>query len=384
MIRPRFAGFITLLLLLVGLAGCQTKETDFYYQSDGEAIEFSLPVETLIKGQPVSITFTPGDSAGSVEILDLHHLLFRFTPSSAIGTQKIDYLLTDALDDQVSGTLFFKVGQVHLNQGSNPVPLNALTYKGTHNSYHVWPHLIFHNTHAYSHPPLYQQLAFDHVQVLELDVHLDPLTKTFQVYHILGIDPLSRCATLTKCLEELKLYSRHYPQHDPVFVWIEVKDSTGGAPIKNLDALDKALASEMGDLVMTPDEFRQTYSSPRERLQQVGWPSVEQMRGRFFFILLNSAKYLDSYTHGFSDLHGRVMFPRAEEEYFESPWAAFTKGTLGSDAHQKALSSGLMTATNACSADQNDIDCKESIRRALEAGVHMIKLDNSGIDIENL
>ena len=55
--------------------------------------------------------------------------------------------------------------------------------------------------------------------------------RRFDVYHITVIDPRATCSTFEDCLRVVATWSGAHPPHTPIFIWIEIKDDTGGQPI---------------------------------------------------------------------------------------------------------------------------------------------------------
>lgn len=388
--RIGFAHLIVATSLI--LSGCQFELPNAYIYSEGNAVDFQLDLKAPKEATITDVTVAESQW-GHLQIEDAQTLSFNFAPSSTLiasaanssnastlKKETIPYTVTYSDGSIKEGDIFIKTEIGAKATSKDSTPLNLLSMKGTHNSYHVHPPLLFHPSHAYSHPALYEQLDRDGVRAFELDVHKNPFTGQFEIYHIQGIDQVSTCYTLERCLDHLKLWSDHNENHEPVFIWLEVKAFSGGAPIHNLDALDAFLFEQMGEKMLSPDEFKQSYSSVRERIETVGWPTVDDSRGKFIFVLLNGSDYMEGYTHGLQNIDGRAMFPRVEQDQFNSGWAAFAKGSVSNDeAMALAKSLGIMTAANACSASTNAEDCAEQLAAGVNAGINMIKTDDSGL-----
>ena len=101
--------------------------------------------------------------------------------------------------------------------------LNHVQAKGTHNSYHVEPDVVFHDSHRYSHAPLDAQLRDQGVRQLELDLHYRE-DVGFEIFHLPGIDEVSTCVRFVDCLQEISDWSQEQPGHLPVMIWLEPKD----------------------------------------------------------------------------------------------------------------------------------------------------------------
>lgn len=256
--------------------------------------------------------------------------------------------------------------------------LQHVQVKGTHNSYHVEPALPFDASHKYSHEPLDVQLGDQGVRAFELDVHRG--ISEFEVYHITVIDSSVTCGTLTECLEVMRGWSLAHPDHLPIVVWIEIKDSTGGLPIGagDLDALDDVIREALPpELLFTPDDLQAEHPSVRAALEADGWPTLGQLRGRFLVVLLNVEEgHSDSYTSGYTTLAGRAMFARAAPGQFAAPWAAIAKlGIDETEALTQAHAANMLIATNVCGAGDDDASCFAKSEAAQAAGIHMLKDD---------
>ena len=255
--------------------------------------------------------------------------------------------------------------------------LDHVQVKGTHNSYHLEPLIPFDASHEYSHAPLDVQLEEQGVRAFELDVHKN-VNNDFEVYHIAVIDAETTCDSFMDCLDAIKGWSDANPLHLPIFVWIEIKDETGGLPIDGADLMaieDEIRGTFPEDQLFTPDDLSAGYGSVREALEMEGWPTLGELRGQVMVILLSGGEHADDLTSGFTTLEGRAMFARASPDQFDASWAAVAKlGTGGQDvvdahAHQ------LLIATNICGADESDAECFAELDEAEASGLHMLKDD---------
>ena len=253
--------------------------------------------------------------------------------------------------------------------------LNHMQVKGTHNSYHQEPELVFHESHAYSHPPLDVQMQDHGVRAFEIDVHLENGEVT--VYHIIFIDEETSCATFTQCLEVIKGWSDLNQGHLPIMVWIEVKEQTGGGAFTDLTILDDRITAVFSpERLVTPDDVRGDHGSLREALTETGWPTLGEVRNRAMFMVLNGGSGTDAYTYEGQSLDDRVMFMGASAEQFDAPWAGVAKiNDPGSIHVPDAHAHNILVASNGCGAGDDPIDCAARLETALESGVQMYKDD---------
>lgn len=255
------------------------------------------------------------------------------------------------------------------------IALNEIQVAGTHNSYHVKPATVFDASHDYTHKPLDQQ--FDGgVRAIELDVHQGENGR--EIYHIAAIDPDTTCMNFVDCLQTINTWSDAHPDHTPIFVWLEIKDSTGGMPITDLVGVESDVTSVFSaDDLITPEFLRGTHASPRARIDAEGWPLLPDVAGRVMFIVLNRDAHAERYTHGFAHLDDRIMFANAVEAQFDLPWVVVTKieGDLTQPSIVVAHDKNLLIATNVCGASSTDTVCTTRNVDAVASGFHMLKDD---------
>ncbi|MEA2696516.1 MAG: hypothetical protein QOI66_787 [Myxococcales bacterium] len=259
------------------------------------------------------------------------------------------------------------------NTNTGPVTVESLQVVGTHNSYHQMPPIAFDASHKYTHKPLDQQLNGG-VRSLELDVHLG--TNGYEVYHIALIDPNSSCHMLDECLGIIATWSNSHPAHVPIFLWLEIKDDTGGSPITDIlpveQAVEKALTR---DKLMTPAWLRGSYASPRERLMTAGWPTLDQARGKIMVTLINRDARTKTYAHEGTSLDDRLMWVNAAPTEFGLSWAAITKDIEPADQIASAHAGHLLLGINVCAINLTDDACTTRMHQFVDAGVHALDDD---------
>ncbi len=255
------------------------------------------------------------------------------------------------------------------------IRLDALQVRGTHNSYHVQPLVIFDPSHGYTQAPLPVQLGDQGVRAFEIDIHRHE--DGFRVYHLLAVDAISTCYSLVDCLTAIRDWSDAHRDHAPIQVWIEVKDDVGGFPVGDLGPVDTLIRGVFGDdRLFTPDDLQASYSSPREALDSAGWPSLAALRGKVIFMLLESGPLRDNYTNGGTSLAGRVMFVTADANQFAAPWAAVAKINDPADPDVTAAHAArVLVASNTCGAGTPTTECEVSRAAGLANGVQMLMDD---------
>lgn len=248
--------------------------------------------------------------------------------------------------------------------------LNQIQVIGSHNSYHqrmpeaatkVLRSFIGNAVEAldYQHLPLSEQFAEQGVRQIELDVFADPeggLYATrhaaaligepaespdpamkepgFKVFHIQEIDFATSCSTFKACLEQVKGWSDANPEHVPLMILVEAKDSPIPDPINagfvtplpidaaQLDAIDAEIRSVFGaDDLITPDDVRGDRDTLEEAVLAGQWPTLAESRGKVMFALDNE-DLRQTYAEGHPSLRGRVLFTGSQPG---EPEAAFVK-----------------------------------------------------------
>jgi hypothetical protein len=253
--------------------------------------------------------------------------------------------------------------------------MNELQVAGTHNSYHTKPPIQFDASHGYTHRPLNEQFEGG-VRAIELDVHQG--TSARETYHIAGIDPNSTCPMFLDCLRTIESWSDAHPNHTPIFVWLEIKDNTGGSAITDLLGVEADVNEVFGsDDLITPSWLAGSHATARERIDADGWPLLSEVAGRVMFIVLNRDDHAQEYTHDFTSLDGRIMFANAVEAQFDLSWVVVAKieGDLAQPSIALAHQKNLLTATNVCSVNTADDECVTRNMQAVESGFHMLKDD---------
>lgn len=255
--------------------------------------------------------------------------------------------------------------------------LNEIQVIGTHNSYHagfapstekLWgeknPQAL--NGLDYRHQPLAEQ--FDSgVRQIEIDVfadskgglyahpsgpamvaaaHLpadpdfDPngimMKPGFKVLHMQDIDYRSTCEPFTECLEQVRRWSQAHPQHIPIFILVETKQSKPRGPAqvtvpepftsKTFDALDAEIRSVFSpEELITPDDVRGHFDTLNEAVLAGNWPTLASARGKVVF-LMDQRPVGPIYLEGHPSLRGRVLFTNSAPG---APDAAFIERNDG-------------------------------------------------------
>ena len=282
--------------------------------------------------------------------------------------------------------------------------LNQIQVIGTHNSYHAGfapsqAKLMEQNNPKiamafdYRHSPLPVQLAAG-IRQIELDIYADTeggrhshpadiaLTEKaglpadpdfdpkhlldkpgFKVIHVQDFDYRSNCQPFTACLGEVRRWSKEHPNHLPIFILIETKQT----PLKVLtptvtpepftpavlDAMDKEILSVFKrDEIITPDDVRGKYKTLPEAIAKGGWPTLRQARGKVVF-LMDQKPAGPAYLEGHPALKGRILFTNADAGAADAAFIEQNEGTP--DEINALVKQGYLVRAR---ADENTVESR--------------------------
>lgn len=334
-----------------------------------------------------------------------------------LGRRSISVLAALALVCPATMTRAQEVGEGRMNQ---------VQVLGSHNSYHtgIDPELFGYlkkkfgermNGLEYSHLPIQEQLDMG-LRALEIDVVYDPhgglyahpfgmqieeknrlggaaydpeglMNKPgFKVIHVPDIDFRSNVYTFQQELALLKAWSDTHPHHLPISVTMNAKDDGLKQPgfvtplkfdAAAFDAWDAEILRGMGrDKLITPDDVRDRYPTLEAAVLAQAWPRLSQARGKFFFMLDETGKKLDTYVAGHPSLKGRMMFTNSREGRPEAAFRIVNDAVKDWAYIQYLVRCGYFVRTRA------DADTKEARqgdytrwRDALISGAQVISTD---------
>lgn len=307
-----------------------------------------------------------------------------------------------------------------LNNELDHLRLNEIQVIGSHNSYKqsIDPSLFAYlsksdsasmSTIDYSHISLSDQLDLGLLN-LEIDVYADPkggqysrplgleLVKGqspfdaagvmkepgFKVFHIPDIDFRSNCLTFKMCLEELKSWSEKHPDHYPVFVTINAKDEgikKEGFTVpqqftsSTFDSLDQEITTYLGkENLIIPDMVKGKYKTLESAVLHHNWPLIENVKGKFLFVLDETGDKINTYIKGHPSLQGRVLFTNSQPRTPEA--AIMILNNAKTDSIQSMVKKGYIVRTradaNTAEARNND---KSSFEAACKSGAQIITTD---------
>jgi len=250
----------------------------------------------------------------------------------------------------------------------------------THNSYHIQPDIDLVHW-SYTHLPLDEQARNQGVRGFELDLNYVVAEDRIRVFHVAMVDAVSTCDAFTDCLAALKRFSDAAPQHFPLFVQLEPK--TDVTP-QNVDTFLARVEADIlsvwpRERIMTPDDVTGASATLRDALQERGWPTLAQTRGKVLFVWDTSGVVRERYSAGMTTLAGKLMFVESAPG---DPLAAVTilnDPTTQTAAIRAALDAHMLVRTRA-DADSMQVATSDytQMNAALQSSAQVITTDHPG------
>lgn len=309
------------------------------------------------------------------------------------------------------------------NGSIDKVRLTDIQIIGSHNSYKVgiekplMEFLLKTNpalkSLEYEHIPLTEQLNLG-LRGLELDVFHDPeggyysnpggldIIKAsggiplpfdkegklkqpgLKVFHVQEIDFRSHQLLFKDALRELNDWSDKNSSHTPIIITINAKDSkipqTRDPLVFDVDALenldDEIRAIIPNEKLITPDLVRGKRNTLEDAILKDGWPALEDVKGRFLFVLDEGDAKLNLYLKSFPQLRGAALFVNKQEGNSEAAFRIVNDPIADFEKIKSLVSLGYMVRTRA------DGDTKEArandytrFQKAKESGAQIITTD---------
>lgn len=300
--------------------------------------------------------------------------------------------------------------------------LNQIQVIGSHNSYHLAPpaevmeliQRIRPDAAAwnYTHPPLRTQLGDMRLRQFELDVFADPegglfanplalgLARMggvevpdfdpyghlqepgFKVLHVQDVDFWSNTPTLAAALAEMLDWSRENPNHTPIAVLIECKD-TAHPPLpttpipftrERLMELEREILEVIPlKRILRPDDVRRGEATLPTALVKHGWPTLSETRGKFLFLLDNTDAIRNRYLEGNPALEGRLMFASAPgTDHPAAAWFKRNNARAQAAEIENLVRQGFMVRTRS-DHTQPDPEMRDI---AFASGAHWVSTDH--------
>ena len=201
-----------------------------------------------------------------------------------------------------------------------------------------------------------------------------------KLFHVQDIDFRSHHFLFMDALEEIKSWSNANKGHHPVFILINAKDGKVPgtlAPLPftaaALDSIDMEIRNTLGaDKLITPTMVQGKYKSLEESILTGGWPELDQMRGKFLFVLDENEEKTLRYLRLHPTLEHAVFFINVKEGHPHAGFMVINDAVSNHDAIQNLVQKGYIIRTRA------DTDTKEA--RTMDYS-RFIKAQSSGAQV---
>lgn len=284
--------------------------------------------------------------------------------------------------------------QVEIN-AQEIISLNDIQVIGSHNSYKIeiekplWNYLFQVDANMakslqYEHPSLTTQLDIG-LRNLELDILHDPLGGRYakpkgldivkqtgntplpfdengeleqpglKMFHVQDVDFRSHQLLFKNGLKELLAWSEKNPNHTPIFILVNAKDSEVPQTTKPLpftatalDSLDMEIKSVLPtDKLITPDLVRGDFKTLEEAITTKGWPNLDSVKGRFIFVLDEKEEKINRYVKDHPSLKNRVLFVNSPEGNPEAAFRIINDPVKDFDHIKELVAKGYLVRTRA-------------------------------------
>lgn len=151
---------------------------------------------------------------------------------------------------------------------------NQVRQKSSHNSYN-------------KEEGLYDQFLYWRIRSMEIDIHngktgRQSLTGNWYVYHTDIIDSGTTVDKLSNVITVLQGIQLAVPEHEVATIFIDLKDNFDST--HTVEDLDRMLLSLGRDRVFTPGDLSPSSNNLQSAVAG-GWPRLEDLRGKFMFVL---------------------------------------------------------------------------------------------------
>ncbi|WP_425637834.1 phosphatidylinositol-specific phospholipase C1-like protein [Algoriphagus yeomjeoni] len=302
--------------------------------------------------------------------------------------------------------------------------INQIQVIGSHNSYksQMAPELLVYL--AKVNPPAAQSLEYAHIPLeaqlelglrnLELDVFHDPeggrysnpkgleiiktsggaipdydpgnaLSKSgLKLFHVQDLDFQSHYLLFADALTALKKWSDNNPEHYPIFILINAKAGNipGTRPVlpftaTALDSIDLEIRTHLGmNKLITPDMVKGDFTDLESAVLAGNWPTLEDAKGKFLFVLDESEEKIDRYLTAKPELKNAVLFVNKKEGNSTAGFRIINNAERDEAYIRDLVNKGYMIRTRADSdtkqARTNDYSTFE---KAKASGAQVISTD---------
>ncbi len=288
----------------------------------------------------------------------------------------------------------------------------------------------------YSHAPLDDQFEEQQIRQVELDIYVDReggryahragkllLTRNpysgipeleepgYKLMHIPHIDYETHYYTFVEALEVIKDWSQDNPNHLPISILVEMKGDFSdeieelplplqilinggqfladliGVPVnlppptepQDMDDMEEEILSVFNkEQIITPDNVRGKHDTLREAIQEDGWPTLKEARGKVMLLLDNECEIRDIYLEENPSLENRLLFTSSKPD---KDSAGFIKLNEPRDEKKEKIKEyvekGYLIRTRSDAGEERRERENDTARRdaAFESGAHFVSTD---------
>jgi hypothetical protein len=302
------------------------------------------------------------------------------------------------------------------------IGLDEIQVLAAHNAYHLEgdPKLLavitdnlpeLTPTIEYSHPTLTDGLELG-LRSFELDLFedpdggrygapvaqsflgLDPIDPVmqepgFKVFHIQEVDYRSTCLTFVACLTELETWSQANPDHLPIVVHLEVKDGVIADPLDlsfvqpipttadTFTAVEDEIHSVLDDeQLVTVADVQGDADTLRSAIEADGWPDVDDLRGKFVFVLDDHDAKREMYRTLYPDTLDRLIFVDAQPPDDDAAFTVINDPVADGERIRELVAMGFLVRTRT-DADTVEARSGDTTRReaAFASGAQLVSTD---------
>ncbi|WP_225444225.1 phosphatidylinositol-specific phospholipase C1-like protein [Echinicola arenosa] len=245
---------------------------------------------------------------------------------------------------------------------------------------------VFHDPQGgrYKHPKAIAMLNARGISTLPFDEANKLNEPGLKMFHVQDIDFRSHHLLFKDGLKELLSWSKQNPKHSPIIILINAKDDnspevTPALPFTAaaLDSIDLEIRAVMpAEKLITPDLVRGDHISLEEAVTTNGWPALDEVRGRFLFVLDEKEVKINRYLEMHPNLQNAALFVNIKEGNPNAGFRIINDPVKNHDHIKDLVSKGYMIRTR---ADAGTLEARHNdynrFEQAKSSGAQVISTD---------
>jgi hypothetical protein len=221
---------------------------------------------------------------------------------------------------------------------------------------------------------IYDQIIFWGARSLEFDLH--NANGDWKIYHF-ALDPATSVDKLSDALELLRGVNHAIPKHEVITVFLDMKNKFDDTTCRPED-LDELINHSLSRCLYTPKHLMHRATSAKslqDAVKSAGWPTLEELRGRFIFVLTGPWSRLKHYVQSGDVANDRLAFiapgVKEKDQIGKTNYAVFFN--LGNAEKRKILGKEIFNL-GLISRSYN-INLKRNWNHAIQHQIHHIATD---------